>query len=385
MANNFDIKDFTLGTAKTIKSTDNASVHTPHHNVDTLTTITNVVHVDDNSSSLTVDGAVTVTNATAADLKAEVTIAAAQTLATVTTVSAVTAISNALPAGTNNIGDVDVLTVPTDPFGANADAASATGSISAKLRGIATALGVTAFDLGSGTGGTRTLRQFLDTAQWIGGAGNVTSATQRTTLAADDPAVAVLGTTSGAKVITDATGTIQQYLRGIISQWISRTLTFASTGYAARVSVTRPSDTTTYAAGDVVGVTGGGTGTITFPNMGPAAGEIMITSLRFQRNATALIASEAGYKLHLFSVTQPAGQADNAVFDVASGDQASYLGYIPIPTPTDLGSTLHSEVNGINKQVTLASTSLFGVLTTDGAYQPASAAVHVVELHSVAV
>lgn len=46
-------------------------------------------------------------------------------------------VSSALPAGTNNIGDVDVLTVPTDPFGANADAASATGSISAKLRFIA--------------------------------------------------------------------------------------------------------------------------------------------------------------------------------------------------------------------------------------------------------
>lgn len=43
----------------------------------------------------------------------------------------------ALVAGTANIGDVDVLTVPTDPFGANADAASATGSISAKLRFIA--------------------------------------------------------------------------------------------------------------------------------------------------------------------------------------------------------------------------------------------------------
>lgn len=46
-------------------------------------------------------------------------------------------ISAALPAGTNNIGDVDVLTVPADPFGVNADAASATGSISAKLRFIA--------------------------------------------------------------------------------------------------------------------------------------------------------------------------------------------------------------------------------------------------------
>lgn len=42
-----------------------------------------------------------------------------------------------LASGTNNIGDVDVLTVPADPFGANADAASATGSISAKLRFIA--------------------------------------------------------------------------------------------------------------------------------------------------------------------------------------------------------------------------------------------------------
>lgn len=44
---------------------------------------------------------------------------------------------SSLPAGSNNIGDVDVLTVPADPFGANADAASATGSISAKLRFIA--------------------------------------------------------------------------------------------------------------------------------------------------------------------------------------------------------------------------------------------------------
>lgn len=43
----------------------------------------------------------------------------------------------ALPAGENNIGDVDVLSVPADPFGVNADAASATGSISAKLRNIA--------------------------------------------------------------------------------------------------------------------------------------------------------------------------------------------------------------------------------------------------------
>lgn len=47
------------------------------------------------------------------------------------------------------------------------------------------------------------------------GAGTA-SAAQRVTLASDDPAVSALGATSGAKVITDANGTIQQYLRGIV-------------------------------------------------------------------------------------------------------------------------------------------------------------------------
>lgn len=77
-------------------------------------------------------------------------------------------------------------------LGTTADAASASTSIKAALRGIATALGITALDLGSGTGGTRTLRVFRDTAQFVGGAGAVTSATQRTTLASDDPLVSNL-------------------------------------------------------------------------------------------------------------------------------------------------------------------------------------------------
>src|SRR3972149_6041611 len=62
-------------------------------------------------------------------------------------------------------GHVNVDTVPADPFGVNADAASATGSISAKLRAVATALGTTALDLGSGTGGTRTIRTIIDSSQ----------------------------------------------------------------------------------------------------------------------------------------------------------------------------------------------------------------------------
>jgi len=71
----------------------------------------------------------------------------------------------ATPAGTANIGDVDVLTVPADPFGANADAASVSGSVSAKLRAIATALGATALDTGAGLATARTLRVVVDNAQ----------------------------------------------------------------------------------------------------------------------------------------------------------------------------------------------------------------------------
>jgi hypothetical protein len=150
MANNVQA---TAGSGTTFKTTDTAGVHVGHVNVDTIAAGTNAI------GKLAANSGV-------------------------------------------DIGDVDVTSVPTDPFGANADAASATGSISAKLKAIATALGVTAFDLGSGTGGSRTLRLFQDTAQWIGGAGAVTAATQRVTLPSDDPAVAVLGTTADAASVS---------------------------------------------------------------------------------------------------------------------------------------------------------------------------------------
>jgi hypothetical protein len=103
------------------------------------------IPVTDNSGSLTVDYATTGSGTATGALRVELPTNGTGVIATV---GAVTAITNALPAGTNaigklaansgvDIGDVDVTSVPTDPFGANADAASATGSISAKLRFIA--------------------------------------------------------------------------------------------------------------------------------------------------------------------------------------------------------------------------------------------------------
>src|SRR3972149_241045 len=113
MANNVAA---TPGTGVTFKTTDTAGVHTGHVNVDSIAAGTNAI------GKLAANSGV-------------------------------------------DIGDVDVTTVPADPFGVNADAASATGSISAKLRAVATALGTTALDLGSGTGGTRTIRTIIDSSQ----------------------------------------------------------------------------------------------------------------------------------------------------------------------------------------------------------------------------
>lgn len=187
IANGLNIQDSVIQSNKmTIKSASTAAVATDTSAVVSINPNTPLPAGTNGLGKLTANAGVTI---------GAVEIAAAQTLATVTTVGAVTAITNALPAGTNaigklapnsgvDIGDVDVTSVPADPFGVNADAASATGSISAKLKAIATALGVTAFDLGSGTSGSRTLRTFQDTAQFVGGAGPTTSAAQRMVLAA---------------------------------------------------------------------------------------------------------------------------------------------------------------------------------------------------------
>lgn len=92
----------------------------------------NPIPISDAGGSITVDGTVAVSGTVAVtDNAGSLTVDNAGTFAVQASLSA------AIPAGTNNIGDVDVLTVPADPFGANADAASATGSISAKLRFIA--------------------------------------------------------------------------------------------------------------------------------------------------------------------------------------------------------------------------------------------------------
>jgi hypothetical protein len=69
---------------------------------------------------------------------------------------------------------------------------------------------------------------------------------------------------------------------------------------------------------------------------------------------------------------------------LASGDRASYLGYVDLGTAIDLVDTQWVETQGINKQVKLAGTSLFAYLVNLTTLTPAAVA-HTVTLHAIAV
>lgn len=196
-------------------------------------------------------------------------------------------------------------------------------------------------------------------------------------------AVIVDPTTPAQQAAVDANGNLKTVLAAG-SAAVGTVSVTNQGGYNASATITRTADTNAYAAADVIGAATGSTAAIEFTSMGPSAGRISITGTILEVDASALIASEAGYTLHLYSVTPPSALGDNAPFDLPAGDRASYLGKLALGTPVDLGSTLWVEVNNIGKQVKLAGTSLFGYLVTDAGYTPTSARVYVVKLHAVA-
>lgn len=203
----------------------------------------------------------------------------------------------------------------------------------------------------------------------------------------DADANAALGTTTGAAVITDANGTIQQYLRGLVKRWADAL--GVGTG-AAALRITQATDDTrgysaaatftpaaaSHVANDVVG------GAQQFTPMGPSAGRIMITSASLEIDGAT--AEATAWTLYLYNVTPPSATADDGAWDLPSGDRASWLGQIDLGTAVDKGSTQWIEVNGINKQLKLAGTDLFGYLVNGTTLTPAAVA-HKVTLHAVAV
>jgi len=131
-----------------------------------------------------------------------------------------------------------------------------------------------------------------------------------------------------------------------------------------------------YEANDVVGA-GGGNAVMQFVAIAAGAATIVIDSVSLSIARSAIISGETTYRLHLYNVTPPSALPDGAAFDLAVADRAAYLGYIDIPTPVDMGSTLYVDKNAIGKVVKTASQHLFGYLVTVGTFTATAVAYKV--------
>lgn len=153
----------------------------------------------------------------------------------------------------------------------------------------------------------------------------------------------------------------------------SASLTVDGKAYHAAVTITRPANTTAYAAGDVVGDTGG-SAILTLSNIGPSGGSVLVQSVELIFSDSAVISGMAAFRLHFYQAS-PTAIADNAAFDLVSGDRASYRGFVDISAPQDLGSSLFAQADYPGRLIKLASasTTLYAELETRGAYTPASA------------
>lgn len=156
-----------------------------------------------------------------------------------------------------------------------------------------------------------------------------------------------------------------------------------TSGHSATVTITRPADTTAYTAGDVIGDTGG-SAIFTFANMARAAGDVLITSVELEIDVASVPSGMTGFNLRLYNAS-PTAIADNAAWDLPSGDRGKYLGKIALGTPVDEGSTLFIDNDNINKQITLPTTSLYVELQTVGAFTPTSACVKRLTIHTMDV
>lgn len=169
--------------------------------------------------------------------------------------------------------------------------------------------------------------------------------------------VQVVGSTGSSVSVADAGGS----------------LTVDGKAYRSTATITRPSNTTAYTAGDVVGDTGG-SAILTLASAGPSGGFVLIQSLSLVLSDSTVPSGMGAFRIHLYSAS-PTAVADNAPFDLVSGERASYLGFVDLAAPQDLGSTIYTQVDYPGRLVKLAaaSTSLFAEIETRGAYTPVSA------------
>ena len=157
-----------------------------------------------------------------------------------------------------------------------------------------------------------------------------------------------------------------------VSTAVGDSLTIDGKAYRSTVSFNRPSDTTAYAAGDVIG---SGTSAIhTLSAAGPSGGYVLIQSISMATHDTSVPSGMSSFRIHFYNAN-PSAIADNAVFNLETADHGKYLGYVDLPTPQDFGSSIYTQTDYSGRLIKLATgdTRLFIEIETKGAFTPVSA------------
>lgn len=146
----------------------------------------------------------------------------------------------------------------------------------------------------------------------------------------------------------------------------------------SEASFTRPDNTTAYTALDVCATA---TTNLTFSDVMKVSGntfKIVGATLEIDKNAVP--AGMTSFVLHLYDAA-PTLIADNAPFNLPSGDRDKYIGNITLTTPVDIGDTLWSQ-NSPSMAGKLVAKDLFGILVTTTGWTPASEDVFKVTIYT---
>lgn len=156
------------------------------------------------------------------------------------------------------------------------------------------------------------------------------------------------------------------------------------------ITFTRPANTTAYTSGDVIGIADTGTPA----NAGSAIHELtaagssgaflLVQGIQLIVNAAAVPSGMGVFRVHLYQ-SSPTAILDNAAYTFVAGDRAAWQDSFDLPTPSVRGSMLRSkaEYQGGIVKLAAASSSLFAIVETIGAYTPASGTAYTLRVKCI--
>lgn len=173
-----------------------------------------------------------------------------------------------------------------------------------------------------------------------------------------------------------------------ISVYMTETSDAGGAAFNASASFTRPNDTNAYTALDVLSDSTSAPTVLTFASIGPTAGKVILTRATLEIDVSAIPSGMGAFRIHLYNAS-PTAINDNAAYDLPSGDRTKYLGFIEIPTPYDLGSTLWADTEAmfqpIRMEIQLVTSSIYGIPQTVAGYTPTASVVKKINLFSLGV